>query len=500
MLYGLGKLLRQIRFLDGRCDLPELQLTSRPDKAMRGIYFAAHFGNWYCLTPLSEIAAYLEELALWGVNDLMTWFDLSNYSDLQNGQSMLDRIEWIMQYAGQVGMRTTRVSVSNEGFSGQVGLGRPMLARNAFNDTDYHPLRAVDRAFGGMDTDICPSQPDGRKLVLHNKERYFSQLQHVGSVVFWPYDPGGCNCERCLPWPGTFMSLNRELAERIGRLHPHARFHVSAWWFEAHREGEDDAFFTQLEKDSKLSASWFDCIFVGHAEAARWKDAGRTVPKRHPLVLFSEISMFDAIPWGGKGANPALHKFMDELDRLGDYIDGAMCYSEGIYEDLNKVAIAQKLWDERVNPGDIAAEYSNYYFGADCAEQASWYVCKLEELVSDPSIGSMTAHELEQQAGEVERSMKEWARSDWRWQLLRLRAAMQARIDTLKSLGEHPALLSDRREVVYKEFEVLYDDLQFRLYRHHPKDSLQPWIYAPASQAISAFVGKTDLVNLTSRK
>lgn len=500
VLYGMGKLLRQIRFSDGRFELPELHLASKPDKAVRGIYFAAHFVNWYCHAPLSDIAAYLEELALWGVNDLMTWFDLSNYADLQDGEGMLDRIEWTARYAEQVGMRTTRVSVSNEGFSGQVGRGRPMLSRNAFSDTDYHPLRAADRAFGGMDTDICPSQPDGRTLILRNKEHYFSQLRHVDSVVFWPYDPGGCNCERCLPWPETFMALNRELAERIGTLHPHARFHVSAWWLGAHRDDEDDAFFAQLESDGELESSWFDCIFVGHAEAARWKDAGRTLPKRHPLVLFEEISMFDAIPWGGKGANPALRKFMDELDRLGDDIGGAMCYSEGIYEDVNKVAIVQKLWDDTLSPAEMAAEYANYYFGSDCAELAARYICKLEALVVDPDIGAAAAQALEQQAGEVERAMSEWAKSDWRWQIVRLRAAMQTRIDALKSLGEKPASLSNRGTAIYEEFESLYNDLQFRLYRHHPDSSLQPWIYAPADLALSAFVGQADMINLTSRQ
>src|SRR5690606_31119210 len=127
---------------DEGMQMPAIELVSRPSKPVRGIYFATHFGNWYCHAPLAEVRTYLEDLALWGLNELLVWFDISHYHTLEEGRPMLERLAAFESYARDVGMRTGRITVSNEGFKGQVGQGRPMLEPNCFDELDYHPLRA----------------------------------------------------------------------------------------------------------------------------------------------------------------------------------------------------------------------------------------------------------------------------------------------------------------------------------------------------------------------
>ncbi len=63
-VYGLGKLLRGPRQSGGGSTLSSWRGVSRPDKPIRGIYFATHFHNYYHEAPLEEIADYIEDLAL----------------------------------------------------------------------------------------------------------------------------------------------------------------------------------------------------------------------------------------------------------------------------------------------------------------------------------------------------------------------------------------------------------------------------------------------------
>ena len=43
---------------------------------------------------------------------------------------------------------------------------------------------------------------------------------------------------------------------------------------------------------------------------------------------------------------------------------GVSLYSEGMYEDVNKVVWARVLWDAGREAKSIVEEYSRYYFGA----------------------------------------------------------------------------------------------------------------------------------------
>lgn len=488
VLYGIGKLLRQIVFSAGSMHISQMNIVSRPDKSIRGIYFATHFGNWYCQAELEAVREYLGELALWGVNELLVWFDISHYRSLEEGLPMLSRLAHFEAFARDVGMRVGRIAIANEGFKGQVGAGRSMLSKNSFDETDYHPLRARDREFGGFDTDICPSQPDGREMILSNKELLFSQMPPIDSLWLWPYDQGGCNCSKCTPWPATFMGLNREIASIGARHLPGMTVNISAWWFDGHQTGEDDAFFEFLEEESERETSWFKYILAGAVEAKRWKQKGRVIPKRHPLVLFPEISMFDCVPWGGKGGNPAPRRFAAEYAELSDSIIGAFPYSEGIYEDMNKVIWSQLMWygDEEIE--QIVQEYCRYYFGAGTERQAERFIYRLEDLILGGETGE-TAERLVLQADEISGQMEEWARKGWRWKLLDARCRIQASIDRLYREGENAECM--------EHFRTAYEMVQNELNLHREGVSLQPWIYAPSDTALNIFIGLADVVNLT---
>src|SRR5262249_55090052 len=77
---GVGRLLRESRFANGRWVMPgPLKMSAAPQMRLRPIYLATHLGNWYCHASPQELRRYVEDLALWGYNALVTWFDFHHY-------------------------------------------------------------------------------------------------------------------------------------------------------------------------------------------------------------------------------------------------------------------------------------------------------------------------------------------------------------------------------------------------------------------------------------
>lgn len=457
LVYGVGRLLRESRFLGGRWVLPHGSVSSVPDKQVRPIYFATHFGNWYCHVTVDDLRRYIEDLALWGYNALVTWFDFHHYHyrDLDDGAEDWDRLAQFDALAREIGMRVGRVAIANESFAGQAP----------------PELRATGRLEGtGYETDLCPSRPEARAIILQDRRAFLERVQATTSLdwlCLWPYDQGGCNCDRCSPWPTTYMELCREIAELTAEILPETETMVSAWWIGAHRPGEDEAFFNWLEKRER----WFRTVVVGTPELRRWLADGRKVPEEYGLLLFPEISMFDALPWGSRAANPAPRKFAAELAELGPYIAGAMPYSEGRYEDINKVLWAQLQWDATRDVGSILQDYCRYSFGPDTAEDGAQLLFAIEAGLKD--LPSAPSHH--EDALRLETRMEEWGRRGWRWEMVRTHTA----IDALKWEVDAPDTPEERRAQARTELRTVYEHLQHELSLHHPERTLRNWLYLP---------------------
>lgn len=456
LIAGVGKLLRESSFIDGNWQLPEDgSRVFEPEKELRPIYFATHFGNWYCHASDEELERYLEDLALWGYNALVTWFDFHHYRDFEDGSAVWDRLAKLDTLARQVGLKVGRIGIINESFEGQA----------------QPELRARGRLEGtGYETDLCPSRPEARAMILADRRAFLERIRDTTKLdwlCLWPYDQGGCNCELCTPWPTTYMQLGKEVAELTRQILPDTEIQVSAWWIGTHVRGEDDPFFESLNKRE----GWFKTIVVGTVELRRWLRDGRSIPDAYQVLLFPEISMFDALPWGSRGGNPAPLRFTSEMTELGSYIAGAMPYSEGRYEDINKALWAQLQWDSSRPPEEILKEYCRFEFGPEVAAEAA-------ELIFDIEAGTRdleTAEQRYERAQKIEASMPPWGRKSWRWEVLRARAA----IDALRWRLDSPEVSSEEKERIASELRHIYNDLQHRLYLHDQDRSLTNWIYSP---------------------
>lgn len=435
-IYGLGRLLRQKDFRG----------EDSPEKPERGIYFATHFGNFYDRAAPQELADYIADLALWGCNLVSVWFDMHDYCGVNDPQAVkqIAKLKNILRSAQALGLHTNLMSIGNESFADS-----PAALR-----ADYHGGKNNYRSdlSGHYHVEICPSIPRGLELILAQREavwRVFADIP-VDSVTIFPYDQGGCTCSQCAPWGANgLLKIIPGYVDLTKRYFPNCEVELSAWRFDSFTTGEWDALFARTDL-----ARWINRVYIDPVDLPRIASG---TPGDLPVICMSEISMAGMLPWGGFGANPRLKVLAAELAHAGDKV-GFRPYSEGIYEDLNKILIL--AWGWRARPLiDIVTEYGEFYFGSGNGRRVAEAVAQLSENLehatrftqgdvrcSPYSLEKLNPRQSYEQKYETPNLSPARARqalqllekipvpdkSAWRWRLLYIRAV----IDVKLSRGE----------------------------------------------------------------
>ena len=374
VLYGLGHLLRHLDLEPGRAPLPALNETRTPAVYNRGVYFATHFNNYYETAPLDRIDRYIEEMALWGFDLLMFWFDANWFprgfwkDPNSRGSRMAARVRHIGAKARACGMKVGCAGIANEGFANQPPpeLRADIRARHG----GFYPF-----------SQICPSKPAGLRMILENRREIMTQIGPIDFFAHWPYDQGGCGCDQCAHEPGrwgkTFLKLGPAIAEIVKKANPDVKIFVSTWYM-------DDKERSLVYDLCDSKADWFQGLVTqtGHAEE-------RAVDPRYERLVFPEISMFNCYytSYGCNGANPAPARFEAEARKIALAGCGTTLYSEGIYEDINKAIYAGLLWDPSRTAADMVEEYARVYCGRANVKLATRLIAGLETTWGAKALG-----------------------------------------------------------------------------------------------------------------
>ncbi len=438
LLYGVGKFLRGCQFAGdaGNWRYAGEQGKWRPKLAVRGMYFATHFHNYYHEAPLGDVERYVEDLALWGCNAISVWFDMHHYTGIHDpaARKMIARLHAILKAANAVG----------------IGAGLTTLANEAYH-TSPKNLRA-DPYPHHFKVEICPSKPEGLALILKWRQemlKAFAGLE-LDYFLIWPYDQGGCKCPECKPWGGNgFVRNAAAVGALVRRAFPKTKIVVSTWEFgEWEGDPEWDRFYAALAKQGK--PGWVDYIMAeGHGDFPPYI-LKHGAPGGYPLLNFPEISMSGMSPWGGYGANLQTRRLQKVWQSCRKMLAGGFPYSEGIYEDLNKVVCLQLYWDPERPVADIVREYAAAEFSPAVTEEVAGAVNQLDrnmghELVSVERLCKWRDKFAKQTRStsvlytlkkirkpeapvklleEAARTMPAAARQSWRFRLLWLRAAL----------------------------------------------------------------------------
>ncbi len=421
MLYGAGKILRTARYGPGMMMADPPLGVDKPLNPHRMLYLAIHVENYYEMHSASTIQKEIvEDMALWGANGVLVWFDISQYKDPfeKGGDSGTARARWnkeveVLRLAQQLGLEPGYTLCTNEIFTNQL---TPEIAATPAEPSVFQAL-------------ACPSNPKGREVILKDKTNLARGLAKAGvslkTLCYFSYDTGGCRCDRCRPWVKTSLEFSRDTTEVFAKYHPKVRTYIADWHF------TDEEARTATDFFNTQKPSWLAGIYKDDRHPP---DRFATLSPEYPVFTFLEITEIGA--WGTVGANPfagRLHTLYQGFRRAG--LRGHMTYSEGMYDDFNKAAATRLAWNPDVTPAELGAEYANYFLAAEVAGDFQRLITGMEKSWTNPlgSWGQQTFIATPEAAAQVEKlalalaaKLPPATRRDWRWQVLERRAHIGA--------------------------------------------------------------------------
>ena len=421
LYYGIGKLLHSAKWseTDFVPNPPTGVVT--PACSFRATYFAIHFYNWYQQAPTDELETYVEEMLLWGYSTIIAVIPTVNMSTMEDAlyYKAIDKLKRVFTLTKKFGMKVGLISTINQGLK--------TAPDSVLASFELWPSPSRHRF-------VCPSKPEGMAYLKNIWKNILEKFLDIGLdyYITWPYDEGGCSCPDCRPWGAKgYANTCIEINKLAKSIYPNIQIIVSTWLFDTEfygAQGEYEGLYERLKTD----LDWADYIMVdGHGEKPY-----PAYPITHdvvkPVVNFPEISMFGHHPWGGLGANPLCKHFQEIWDSSKHVLGGGMPYSEGIYEDMNKVLFAGYYWNPDKTYAEILKEYVAYEM--DAGEWADDLI-RMMELIEENYLPvafnreptPAPALEAKRIADAVNEKLCERGKRAWRWRILYLRAQIDAK-------------------------------------------------------------------------
>lgn len=417
LLYGIGKYLRGSIYSSEGFIPSNWRGQSIPRGELRGIYFANHFFNWYHVASEDELTRYIEDIALWGYNTVLLVFPIINlfsWDDPETAKSF-SQIKRVFNIVKELGLNTGWGMVPNQDF------------KNPKKEFKAEPHPDPLKRKGNQGNNMCPSIHRATEYMMEIAEETVRRLDdmEIDYLVVWPYDEGGCACERCSPWGSNgFLKLSKELA-CLYRMHfPKLKVIYSTWTFDTPYQGEWEGLSEKLATGN----GWVDFILADSHEDFPEYPLVNGVPGNLPLLNFPEISMWGLWPWGGFGANPLPGRFETLWKQVRDIVSGGYPYSEGLYDDINKVIVSQFYWDSGKTAEETLREYISYEYSDQVVEDVLNMIKLIEKshtLVAEQNCPCIKdAEQAYELAVKVDVALSDYARKSWRWRILYIRALL----------------------------------------------------------------------------
>lgn len=415
LYFGIGKFLHTAKWSEEGLQPTPTAGTVSPNGAFRALYCAMHLYNYYYNAPTEVIARYIDDLLLWGYNTVVCVLPIVNVDSLEDPEYLrsVGRAREVLAHTRRRGMQTGLILAANQ---------MPLKAPHEFdNDGSF------DLTFrGNHGHNYCISKPGAldklRELWLAELGA-FSDIG-IDCIVTWPYDEGGCGCEKCRPWGGNgYPRACRAMYDTARTVYPDVRMILSTWAFDVPQsEGEYEGLFSKL--DGELSFA--DSLMIdAHREYPAYP---LEHPPVKPVVNFPEISMWGLYPWGGFGASALPERFQRIWNDGKKIVSGGMPYTEGIYEDIIKIQFSGYYWDPDRPYKDTLAEYISYEFSPDVVPEVKEIIACIElnhtRIAERKQPDFEAAHRAYRLALTADAKLSERAKRAWRWRILYIRALL----------------------------------------------------------------------------
>ncbi len=391
VLFGIGRLLRELRIARGSIQIPDgFAETSVPRYWLRGHQLGYRpKSNTYDAWSVPVFEQYIRDLAVFGANAVEL---IPPRSD---------------DAADSPHFPLPPMRMMTE-------LSR-LLAAYGLDVWIWYP--AMDRDY---------SDPATVASALTEWGEVFRQLPRIDAVFVPGGDPGHTR-------PKYLMALLAKETEVLHRYHPRAQMWVSPQSF--NQEWLDE-FLAILRNEQP---SWLTGVVFGPQSRIGLPELRTAVPPRYPIRHYPDIThniqcQFPVPNWdaawavteGRESINPRPLEEARIFRQFQPHTIGFISYSEGSNDDVNKFVWSALGWNPDQDVAEILRQYSRYFIGEKFSESFAQGLLALERNWQGPLAANAGVDATLEQFQAMERAAPPAVLRNWRFQQALYRAYYDA--------------------------------------------------------------------------
>lgn len=391
LLFGIGRLLRNLRMERDRITLPaDLRIASRPFSPLRGHQLGYRpKTNSYDGWDLPTWEQYIRDLIVFGANAVEL---IPPRSDDDADSPHFPMPPMPMMVA---------MSRLLDSYGLDVWVWYPAM------DRDYSDPRTVTSA-------------------LAEWGEVFRKLPRIDAVFVPGGDPGHTE-------PKVLMALLEKQAANLHRYHPKARLWVSPQGFT--QEWMDQ--FLQILRSQQ--PTWLGGIVFGPQVRTPLPELRRLVPAQYSIRHYPDIThslqcQFPVENWDGayaltqgrEGINPRPLAEARLCRYHQPFTIGSLTYSEGCNDDVNKTVWSALEWDPNADVTEVLREYSRYFIDSRLEEPFAQGLLALERNWNGPLEDNREVEQTLHRFQEMEKVATPQNKRNWRFQQALYRAYYDA--------------------------------------------------------------------------
>ena len=394
VLFGVGQLLRKLRFSPGHVSLPAaVNLTTAPKYPLRGHQLGYRpKTNSYDAWDLPQWDRYVRDLAIFGTNAIELIPPRSD-DDANSPHFPLPPLEMM------------------------AGMSQ-ICADYGLDVWIWYP--AMDRDY---------SDPKTVEFALKEWAEVFKKLPRIDAIFVPGGDPGHTR-------PKFLMALLEKQTENLHRYHPKAQMWVSPQsfprdWFEE--------FLTLM----KAEPAWLTGIVFGPQVRVSLPELRKAIPAKYPIRDYPDIThsmrcQYPVPDWdvayslteGREVINPRPRDESAIFHAFADQTIGFITYSEGCNDDVNKIIWSALGWDPDADVLDVLRDFGRTLIGLNAADADGFAhgLFALEQNWRGPLVANKSVETTLEQFQTLERRVAPRVLADWRFQQALYRAYYDASV------------------------------------------------------------------------
>ena len=390
VLFGVGRLLRELRMKKGSVTLPaKLDISSAPHTAIRGHQLGYRpKTNSYDGWTVALWEQYLRDLVVFGCNAI----ELIPPRSDDDADSPLFPLPPLRMM--------TEVSRLADAYGLDVWIWYPAL------DANYADPKTVEFA-------------------LKEWGDVFKALPRVDAVFVPGGDPGHTP-------PKVLFALLEKQTANLKKYHPKAGMWVSPQGFTA-------AWMKEFFELLRAEPAWLAGVAHGPQIRVDFAEFRAAVPKKYPIRDYPDIThsrhcQYPVPDWdlafallqGREVSNPRPLAMAGIYRRTRPHVDGFITYSEGCHDDVNKVVWSALGWDEKADVHGVLREYARYFIHPDFEVRFADGLLGLERNWVGPVLANKGIDETLKRFIAMEKDATPAVKLNWRFQQALYRACYDA--------------------------------------------------------------------------